>query len=460
MENLRNAITLMTPNCFMAFIDLKDAYYSVSVNKNHRKYLRFGNISFFNLPAFQMVYVVHLEYLQKSLKQFMQRCVPKDLKMWATLMTPIFREALFSDCSTNVAVTTKLFTDLGFILNHEKSVFKPKEVINFLGFVLNSVTLTVALTPEKATKLVTKATTVFAKQSPSVREVAELVGLMVASFPGVMLGPLFNRQLELDKVMALRASKGDFNALMTLSETSNSDLQWWITHTHITVNLVSHGSLSVTIYSDAALSGWGGARNDVSTGGLFSEEEQTNHINYLEILACFLTVQTFCSSLRDCHIKAMIDNTTAISYIDITGGRTIQCNELTRKLWLWCIERNLWITATHISGKLNVLADNESRHAFHDTDWKLDPAIFKRVSAFWGIPSIDIFASRLNFQLRPFVSWKPDPQAFAIDAFSISWTEHNFYASPTYNQQGFTEDRTGSITRCNHCPSVDHSDLV
>ena len=29
-----------------------------------------------------------------------------------------------------------------------------------------------------------------------------------------------------------------------------------------------------------------------------------------------------------------------------------------------------------------------------------------------------------------------------------------------FNQQGFTEDRTGSITRCNHCPSLDHSDLV
>ena len=123
----------------------------------------------------------------------------------------------FSDCNT-VAVTTKLFTDLGFILNHEKSVFEPKQVITFLGFVLNSVTLTVALTPEKATKFVTKATTVLAKQSPSVREVAELVGLMVSSFPGVKHGPLFYRQLELDNVIALRASKGDFNALMTLSE--------------------------------------------------------------------------------------------------------------------------------------------------------------------------------------------------------------------------------------------------
>jgi len=41
MENLKNAITLMTPNCFMATIDLKDAYYSVPVNVNDRKYLRF-----------------------------------------------------------------------------------------------------------------------------------------------------------------------------------------------------------------------------------------------------------------------------------------------------------------------------------------------------------------------------------------------------------------------------------
>ena len=37
LENLRNAITLMTPNCFMAFIDFKAAYCSVSVRKNHRK---------------------------------------------------------------------------------------------------------------------------------------------------------------------------------------------------------------------------------------------------------------------------------------------------------------------------------------------------------------------------------------------------------------------------------------
>ena len=41
MENLKSAITLMSPNCYMASIDLKDAYYSVSIDTNHRKYLHF-----------------------------------------------------------------------------------------------------------------------------------------------------------------------------------------------------------------------------------------------------------------------------------------------------------------------------------------------------------------------------------------------------------------------------------
>lgn len=131
-------------------------------------------------------------------------------------------------------------------------------------------------------------------------------------------------------------------------------------------------------------------------GAFFQRKNRPTTLIIL-ILACFLTPQTFCSSLRDCHIKAMIDKTTAISYINNMGCRTIPCNQLTRELWLWCIERNLWITATNIPGKLNVLADNESRHTFYDTEWKLDPAVFKRVSAFWGKPSIDLFASRLNF---------------------------------------------------------------
>jgi hypothetical protein len=41
MENLNTALNFMTPHCYMASIDWKDAYFSVPVHKSYRKYLKF-----------------------------------------------------------------------------------------------------------------------------------------------------------------------------------------------------------------------------------------------------------------------------------------------------------------------------------------------------------------------------------------------------------------------------------
>lgn len=41
MENLNSVLNLINEHCFMASIDLKDAYYSVNIHESFRKYLRF-----------------------------------------------------------------------------------------------------------------------------------------------------------------------------------------------------------------------------------------------------------------------------------------------------------------------------------------------------------------------------------------------------------------------------------
>ena len=41
MDSIWTAIRLMTPNCFMASVDIKDAYYSVHIAQKHQKYLKF-----------------------------------------------------------------------------------------------------------------------------------------------------------------------------------------------------------------------------------------------------------------------------------------------------------------------------------------------------------------------------------------------------------------------------------
>ena len=40
MDNIESCIHLMTPMCFMASIDLSDAYFSVPVDPSHQKYLK------------------------------------------------------------------------------------------------------------------------------------------------------------------------------------------------------------------------------------------------------------------------------------------------------------------------------------------------------------------------------------------------------------------------------------
>ena len=48
------------------------------------------------------------------------------------------------------------------------------------------------------------------------------------------------------------------------------------------------------------------------------------------------------------------------------------------------------------------------------------------------VPNIDLFASRLNNQVKPYVAYTPDPGAYAIDAVCLSWRTLQFYAFPSF----------------------------
>ena len=45
-------------------------------------------------------------------------------------------------------------------------------------------------------------------------------------------------------------------------------------------------------------------------------------------------------------------------------------------------------------------------------EWRLNPKIFAFICDKLGKPDIDLFASRLNFQIKPYMSWKPRPRGY------------------------------------------------
>ena len=79
-------------------------------------------------------------------------------------------------------------------------------------------------------------------------------------------------------------------------------------------------------------------------------------------------------------------------------------------------------------------ADAESRKCEIRTEWKLDTTEFRNIIQHFSFSQkIDLFASRINKQLEKFVAYRPDPDAIAIDAFTIDWKGQKFYAFPPFS---------------------------
>ena len=126
MDTLNTIIKLVEKDCFMASIDLKDAYYSVPIATSHRKCLRF--------------------FWREQLYQF--TCLPNGLSCGPRKFTKLLKPAItelhlkghissayiddlylqgktYDACVYNVIDTVIQIDTLGLVTHPEKSVFNP-----------------------------------------------------------------------------------------------------------------------------------------------------------------------------------------------------------------------------------------------------------------------------------------------------------------------------------------------
>ena len=183
--------------------------------------------------------------------------------------------------------------------------------------------------------------------------------------------------------------------------------------------------------------GGGGTDSTNHVGGRWSEDECPNHINSLELFAAKLILQALLQNVTGAHVRIMTDNTTAICYINKMGGtRAPECNKVTYEIWQWCINKGIWLSAAHIPGRDNKVADFKSRNFIDNKEWSLCDKKFNSIVKHLFLPEIDLFASRLNKKVDKFISWKPEPGCWAVDAFSVNWSHLRFYAFPPFKLIG------------------------
>lgn len=435
MEGLLSVLNLIQPGDFLTSIDLKDAYFSVPVRQQDRKYLRFiwqGQRYQFTCLPFGLRTAPRV--FTKVTKPVISEARERGIRTVIYIDDTIIMSRCPEQASRDTTFLQHTFSDLGFNVNLEKSALSPSQELEFLGFILNTKSMKISLSHKKVSAILRDISNLITLEVPTAKQVAQVIGSLVSTFPAVLQGPLHYRALEVGKTNAL-FRRGSYKEPCPLSPAMLSELLWWQN------NLASHNGKDIqtppiqkVITSDASKSGWGATSEGLTANGQWSPLEVEEHINFLELQGAFFGLKALALDLTNTHILLEMDNTSAVAYINHMGGTHSQrLNSLAKEIWEWALERGIHLSAAHIPGISNSLADELSRQFSDRTEWKLHENVFYQLTRIFYRPQVDLFASRLNNQVPKFISWQPDPKAWRIQAMTTRWTNILGYAFPPFN---------------------------
>ena len=83
------------------------------------------------------------------------------------------------------------------ILSENETVLTPTKRIIFLGFLIDSVNMTISLPEKKKLALIQKASSLLSQNLISVRNLCQFVGMCLATRPAIRQAPSFYRKIQL-----------------------------------------------------------------------------------------------------------------------------------------------------------------------------------------------------------------------------------------------------------------------
>lgn len=434
LEDYRTVTKLLTPECYLATIDLKDAYFLLPIQDSNRKYLRFifRNTRYqFNCLPFGLNIAPYV--FTKLLKPVIKYLRAKGILSVIYLDDILLIGRTKQDCLWSIRQTRLLLRRLGFLINEEKSVLTPSQEVKFLGFQYNTAKMIMYLPQDKKENICKELRVLKTKTHCKIRLFAKLIGKLVSAGPLVQYSWVHIKDFEREKFLALKGDKS-YNRIMRIPAYLQTEFRWWIDNIQSSFQYIKPRGFNLEIFSDASKTGWGAICGDETAQGFWKLEEKSYHINYLELLAAWNGLRAFGKSYRGYVILLRIDNKTAIACINKKGSvQHLKLGKITKQIWQWCEEKQIHIFASYIPTKQNRAADKQSRITEIETEYELNENTFRLITKNLGQPTIDLFASCVNKKCERFVSWKPDPDSLYVDAFTLNWKSEYFYAFPPFS---------------------------
>ncbi|KAL0177345.1 hypothetical protein M9458_026239, partial [Cirrhinus mrigala] len=432
MLTIKQVVSQIRSEDWFVTIDLKDAYFHVSILPHHRKFLRFA----FRGEAYQ--YRVLPFGLALSPRTF-TKCVDAalaPLRLQGIRILNYIDDWLILAQSEMVAVRHRdvvlaHMKALGLRLNAKKSVLSPLQRTTYLGVVWDSTTMQARLSPARIESILTTVKRVKEGRSLTVKQFQQLLGLMAAASNVIPFGLLYMRPLQWWLKTKGFSPRGNPLRMIRVTRRCLRALDMWRKPWFLSQGPVLGAPCRrVTLATDASLTGWGAVMSGHPARGLWSGRQLTWHINCLEMLAVFQALKHFLPDLRDRHVLVRTDNTSVVSYINHQGGlRSRPLYKLAHQILVWSQDKLLSLRAVYVPGHLNLGADILSRQGPRPGEWMLHPEVVEQIWRVFGPAQVDLFATRENTQCPLWYSLV-HPAPLGLDAMVQTWPRLRLYAFP------------------------------
>ena len=416
MLTMREVKLLLPRGFWSVSLDLKDGYWHVPVAPRKRPYLGFRykgqNWQFrampFGLNIAPRIFTKVMAHIVKVMATKGIWCLPylDDL----LILAPTKEE-----CLHHLDKAVKILEEFGWIINQEKSRKQPAQIFEWLGIHVDLKDHTVSATQAHMEDLQEQLKSVIKSKHTSKRKIMKMQGL--ANWIG-QNNKIIRLMVSQTKILIRAFRKQRLDTPLRLTKGMKLSLIKWLNTPRIPQAL-GNPTPSVIIQTDASLTGWGMKINNRTFQGTFDHSMGNWSINALELLTIWFALLMVRE--RNQVIQVLCDNSTAVAAVRRSSSTIFHLAMISELIWRRAIMMGWTLTAAHIQGKFNIIADQLSRKVTLSTEWSLPAKDFRTILKMNPKLQVDLFATHLNHKLKTFISPCPDQQAVAVDALAVPW---------------------------------------
>ena len=367
-DSISDILGHLKPGSYMAKVDLQAAYRSVGLHPS--QYTLTGLSWTFSGDADPTVFVdTRLPFgarkspaifhrITQSVKRMLER---RGIKCFVYLDDFLVLGDNFSDCLAAYNTLLSLVRQLGFKINWQK-VCDPTTCLTYLGIEINTSTGILALPPTKASDLCNDIEEFIKRKRVTRRQLESLGGKLQWASTVIPWGRSHTRSVY-DVISTLQHPSHKY----LIEQYLRNDLHWWLKWLTTGGNsrLIWDNRPERHLVTDASTVGagafcpdgdWVYARWDLDFPVI-----EPHHINVKELASICVAAHRWSSKWRHTRVVVFTDSQVVESIINTGTSHNRMCMSLLKELSLLCLKHDFQISACHISGQSNVIADAISR---------------------------------------------------------------------------------------------------